>query len=147
LDSKRCGKCKEVLPVSSFSPKGAGRIGYQSYCRACKKFWDKEKYKTKRKYFYDKQVIRRERNRLWLEDYKKKLKCSKCELIGDTHWFCMTFHHRDPGKKEKDISSMIHEQHSFKTILKEIGKCDVLCHNCHAELHYYEREENRNNKK
>jgi hypothetical protein len=26
------------------------------------------------------------------------------------------------------------------SILAEIAKCDILCHNCHAKLHYEERE-------
>lgn len=36
---------------------------------------------------------------------------------------------------------MVYNGFSIKTIQKEIDKCDVLCHNCHAKLHYELKED------
>lgn len=45
----------------------------------------------------------------------------------------MAFHHRDPKTKSFEISGS--HCRSWKQIKKELDKCDLLCHNCHAELH------------
>lgn len=58
-------------------------------------------------------------------------KCSKC---GYDKYFNLTFHHRDPKTKDHDWSSL--RKRSWETICKELDKCDILCHNCHNEVHY-----------
>lgn len=68
----------------------------------------------------------------WFLDYKKTLKC-KC---GESHPACIEFHHRNPKKKDDCVSNMALRGYSKKRILKEIAKCDVMCANCHAKLHY-----------
>jgi len=72
---------------------------------------------------------------LWLHNYKKTLKCTKC---GENHPATLDFHHRDPKDK---IGSIAHSSclgWGMKKLLKEIAKCDVLCANCHRKLHYKE---------
>lgn len=44
----------------------------------------------------------------------------------------LTFHHRDPAEKEFTIRSKIRK---LDTLRKEAAKCDLLCANCHAEVH------------
>ena len=46
----------------------------------------------------------------------------------------LDFHHRDPQKKDPDWKLLRHRK--FETILRELDKCDLVCKNCHAELHY-----------
>lgn len=48
----------------------------------------------------------------------------------------LSFHHRDPEHKEFSISSRTTE--SYEKLLKEAEKCDLLCTNCHGELHFEE---------
>ena len=67
--------------------------------------------------------------------YRKTLKCSKC---GESRYYVLDFHHRSRAKKNKDVSRMANECYSLKVILKEIAKCDVLCANCHREVHFLE---------
>lgn len=71
--------------------------------------------------------------RVWLQEIKSNLKCNTC---GESRFYCLSFHHREPGEKDFNISEMY--LYSKKRILEEIAKCDVLCHNCHAEVHWKE---------
>ncbi len=70
-----------------------------------------------------------------LVEYKSKLSCCKC---GENHPACLHFHHRDKSTKSFSISDSI-RRFSLEKIIAEIAKCDVLCANCHAKLHYDER--------
>lgn len=63
---------------------------------------------------------------------KSKLGCKEC---GETHPACLDFHHRDPSSKVSDVSNLVGCA-SWKTVLREIEKCFVLCANCHRKLHY-----------
>lgn len=50
------------------------------------------------------------------------------------------FHHRDPSRKDFGISG---KTSSFELLKKEADKCDLLCKNCHAEVHHEITEQNR----
>lgn len=63
-------------------------------------------------------------------------KCIKCGHKGYAASF--EFHHRDPSKKEFQISSG--NTNSWETVKKEVEKCDLLCSNCHRETHYSSQE-------
>lgn len=60
-----------------------------------------------------------------------KIECSSCGY--DKCFEALDLHHRDPSKKDKNISSM--KLYSENKIRAEIEKCDLLCANCHRELH------------
>jgi len=87
----------------------------------------KEKYK---KY----NQARKKRNRDWIENIKSTLFCSKC---GESRWWVLDFHHRNPEEKDKNVAILLQEA-SKERVLKEIEKCDILCSNCHRNLHYQE---------
>ena len=44
------------------------------------------------------------------------------------------YHHRDPNTKSFAVG--MRPTVAWSRILEEIAKCDVICHNCHAELHF-----------
>lgn len=71
---------------------------------------------------------------LWFFRYKCTL---RCQLCGMGHPGCIHFHHRDKSEKKKEVSNL--RQTSIKQLLREMDKCDVLCANCHAKLHWKER--------
>jgi transcriptional regulator len=80
---------------------------------------------------------KRRRARLVLA-WAKKLKAieclgGKCECGEDRPWL-LDFHHIDD--KEYEISYLKH--FSWEKVKKEIGKCKLLCRNCHGDLHYKE---------
>lgn len=68
---------------------------------------------------------------------KKKLiqykggKCQRCGYDKDCPP-AYDFHHRDPKEKSFQISG---QSIGFERLKKEADKCDLLCRNCHAEVH------------
>lgn len=63
-------------------------------------------------------------------------KCVKCGY--DKCQRALTFHHRDSSQKSfgLDIRSMSNRK--YEVLLEEVNKCDLLCFNCHMELHHDE---------
>ena len=78
--------------------------------------------------------------RQWLRRYKSKLCCIEC---GENHPACLQFHHRNRSEKSFTISQAVGGRRnlSFRTLEKEINKCDILCGNCHAKRHWRETHE------
>jgi hypothetical protein len=73
-----------------------------------------------------------EKRRKWLIEFKKKLKCNRCD---ETHPATLTFHHKDDSEKDFEIGNAIKIGVGLKRLLSEIEKCEVLCANCHAKEH------------
>jgi hypothetical protein len=111
---------------------------------------DKSKYKTEayREYMRNYQRSWHQRNkarriakvyerkeRIWefYNQLKATLECAQC---GENHPATLQFHHRDPQKKDFNLSEAVREGYSIERIKKEVAKCIVLCANCHAKEHY-----------
>ena len=71
----------------------------------------------------------RSRTKQKLVDYKggKCIKCGYKNYFGN-----LTFHHKDPLQKDFQISG---QSVSFDKLKLEVDKCELLCHNCHGEVH------------
>ncbi len=99
--------------------------------------YNREYYRRNRERLLEKQRYKNRRfaegRRKWLSDYKKNLKCCRCE---ENHPAALTFHHRDSSTKEFDIGNAINLGVGLNRLMAEIEKCDVLCANCHAKEHY-----------
>ena len=78
----------------------------------------------------------RGRKYLWLYEYQVAIGCMVC---GENDFRCTEFHHRDPSKKEFNIAGAV-ASYSLEKIINEVGKCDVVCANCHRILHYEEKK-------
>lgn len=60
----------------------------------------------------------------------------KCERCGyDKCEAALQFHHRNPAEKSFMLS-IKSSSHSWEEWQEEAQKCELLCANCHAELHY-----------
>jgi hypothetical protein len=53
---------------------------------------------------------------------------NKCQAV-------LVFHHRNPDEKEFTITTQ-HLVYAWERIMNEWKKCDLLCCNCHTEVHY-----------
>jgi hypothetical protein len=76
----------------------------------------------------------------WRKRAKKKLieykggKCLSCGYNKDIP-AAYDFHHRDPNEKDFQISKNYNK--SMKKLKEEVDKCDLLCKNCHMEIHHF----------
>lgn len=60
-----------------------------------------------------------------------------CKVCGETHPAALDFHHRNPDEKRFSVSrAIVQRDIPDEEIWAEIAKCDVLCRNCHAKLHW-----------
>lgn len=62
-------------------------------------------------------------------------RCQRCGY--DKCLSALVFHHRDPSTKLFNIS-VDKMQKKLALVEAEADKCDLLCANCHAEVHYEE---------
>ena len=74
-----------------------------------------------------KNKIRREWNRRFLSRVKDMLHCIDC---GEDESILLEFDHVR-GKKINNVSDMVGQAYSIKSIKNEIRKCEVRCANCH----------------
>ena len=93
-----------------------------------------------RKKLTEEEKIRK--NRLAVKNRIQKLKIMAVEYLGgkcikcgyDKCIWAMDFHHRNP--KEKKYSIGTYFSRSWEKLKKELDKCDLVCANCHREIHY-----------
>ncbi len=58
-------------------------------------------------------------------------KCSHCGYSANIA--ALVFHHLGGKEFQLDVRSLSNRK--IESILQEVAKCKLLCHNCHAELH------------
>ena len=58
-------------------------------------------------------------------------KCSRCGYCKSLRSLC--FHHRNDKKFALTVKSL--KKHSWEEIIVEWSKCDLVCANCHGEIH------------
>jgi hypothetical protein len=59
-----------------------------------------------------------------------------CEICGyNKNISAFEFHHRDPNDKEHQLDIRKLSNSSMSWVMKEFSKCDLLCSNCHREIH------------
>jgi len=132
---KDCGEIKECSWQHSFTQTGVPE--YRCRCIKCfKKYLSRLKKRTKPQ-------RNKSLQKMWL---RRKTECvdllgGQCIKCGyDKSLYALTFHHRIPKEKVIEISVAI-RNYSFKhkILQNELKKCDLLCFNCHMELHGGER--------
>jgi hypothetical protein len=131
---KQCNRCNEEKEITEFY-KNSKRV--YPYCKACARKTYAETHYQNNKELYLKRTAGRNKmlRKSWIE-FKSKFKCTKCNE--NRHW-CIDFHHVDSSLKEGLIPKFFKER-SREVFEKEFNKCIPLCRNCHADLHYNERQ-------
>lgn len=105
--------------------------------KAYKKKWNAEFYKHNKASEYRRIKNRRDELRVWLDEYKSKLSCTKCK---EKHPACLDFHHKDSATKDFSLGIIGGWGYGKERLLREIEKCVVLCSNCHRKVHYEARK-------
>lgn len=116
LGEKLCKRCNSIKPSEEFYLKKS-RNGLTAYCKVCTNL----------------QTMERQRR---LKAEAIQYKGGKCIYCG--YHKCsaaLEFHHRDPQGKDFTISNC--KCTSFEKIRCELDKCDLVCSNCHREIHRF----------
>ena len=137
---KKCTKCLEVKPLDDFYFKSKLKGLRHNTCKACQKGFSQVHYAKNRANYYANRDKQRKLLKAYILDVRKSSKCLRC---GESRWYVLDFHHRDPKEKDDNITNLVYCSGSKKRIDAEIAKCDILCANCHREIHYYIDENKR----
>ena len=157
-----CKKCDKTFPLRVVIDGRERILNSRSYCLECSPFGQRNTKKLHRKERditcntcgkkFDYQRGRNSHvkcnNCLQAQSWKKRKKSKKERLVEYKGGKCMqcgynkyyqvlTFHHRDPLTKKFNISCNYCRR--WEVLVEEADKCDLLCHNCHTELHVDER--------
>lgn len=112
---KLCTKCQSTKPTNEFYERKGKLITTTSWCKACLNSFTLERQRERKK-----QAI--------------QYKGGKCEICGYSKCFAaLDFHHLDPSAKEFSLSAG--KFTSFARFKTELDKCQLLCANCHREVH------------
>lgn len=61
----------------------------------------------------------------------------KCERCGyDKNISALEFHHKNPEEKDFQLDIRKFSNSNLDSLQKELDKCELLCANCHRELHH-----------
>lgn len=113
---KVCPDCHRSLPLSKFHHTGGRNSRPFRRCKQCHHIW----WNKRNKEFKQKCV-----------DFLGGgcLRCGYNKCLA-----ALEFHHRNPRHKEFEIGRQRTDVLTVQ-IIKELKKCDLLCSNCHRELH------------
>ena len=128
---KTCNKCKQEKDYSEFHKRTykSGTVGYQGYCKACQKSYDKNYYLEDKKRRLD--VNKKWQVKFWeWYDTLKKEPCTDCQQEFDP--VCMQWDHLPEYDKIERVSFIARTTMSKNKVLEEISKCELVCANCHA---------------
>ena len=142
--TKICSLCKEEKLQDEFYAHSKHTDGKRSECKVCSGKRDK-KYHV----LYRERHLQQMRNRhkfhseKWLQFMQnKKLNCCVCGYH-KCH-VALEYHHNNPKEKEFEISWFIgrktFNKKNQQILLRELGKCLILCANCHREFHYNQHQ-------
>lgn len=132
--TKTCNKCKLEKSDNDFFFRDKSNNKRHNLCKECygTSRRGKEHYlKYKDEYVaraMARNAIVRDENFFHLMDFLSGKKCVDC---GESDIVVFEFDHRDPSIKKYTVSRMLSKALSWKTILTEIDKCDIICANCH----------------
>lgn len=119
--------------INERKTKGRLKTWCSDKCRHQWRYQNDPKYKTsqQQRNTYDRQK-RVAYERKWSAIQSKGGKCQQC---GESRPAMLCFHHRNPSEKKIRLDSRRFSNTNLKLLLEEVDKCDLLCHNCHQELH------------
>jgi len=129
---KICSKCKKEKPLSEFNLNNTKKDGHQGCCVLCQKEYGRSHYQKDSDRYKERARKRTKEIRKFRDGYKEDKYCIICGYNK-----CITaleFHH--PGKKKDNISKLMGGGYSLARIKEELKRCDIVCANCHREIHW-----------
>ena len=130
-EKRRCSKCSQVKDASDFAFRNKAKGARHSYCLQCGRIFAKGHYSQHTGYYVQKARTRR---RALMGEINEKLfeylEQHPCVDCGESDPIVLEFDHVR-GEKLYNVSAMSAMDLSWEAVLKEIGKCEVRCANCH----------------
>jgi len=126
MNTKVCHACKTEKLVTEFSKNAKRADGLQSSCKICMKAYKSNHYQANSDKVKAASKARKQASadRLW--EYKQGKSCKDC---GYNNPLALEFDHL--GDKLHDVGWMASQGFSWKAVLSEIAKCEIVCANCH----------------
>ena len=121
METKNCPSCETIKPTSEFTARGYT-------CKPCHSAKSSASYQKNKGPQIARANASRIKTREFLKAYKTEHGCQEC---GETKSWRLAFHHTDPSEKEIEPAKLT----TMPQAIREIAKCIVVCHNCHADIH------------
>lgn len=128
---KECSHCHIEKSLTEFDVQSRSKDGLQRYCKSCRKEITAKHYTNNKEQIVEKSIARQRYN---AERFKQLKSTFKCHFCDENTLVCLDFHHLDSTQKEFTVSYAV-RHYGWNKLLKEIGKCIVVCKNCHAKVH------------
>ena len=148
METKTCSVCGESKPATTEYFTTNGKRGLHTQCRVCKAAKAKKNYDANKD---NPEWVERQRKaaakhrdsgkaRARRDRYKQEfvdMKGGKCQRCGyDKCLDALEFHHKDPSVKETMLNkNTLANTGRREELLAELEKCELLCSNCHREVH------------
>ncbi len=149
--SRACRKCGEYIP-SRVVIDGRERIlNRRKFCLRCSPFGahntkvdDPSRPSLREKDYKNIPVEVRQQYARRTAEKRRERKQKLVEMSGGKCIMCgyarclaaLSFHHRNPEEKKFGLTVSGLGANTWKAIIAEWKKCDLLCRNCHAEIEY-----------
>jgi ferredoxin len=121
--SKRCGKCREELPIEAFN---RYRDGTQHWCRECFRMYFRARGDLHHRQVARSRRERQARLRKILLDHLRAHPCADC---GEADLRVLELDHVLP--RDEYVSRLVQLGVSPAVLGAEIMRCEVVCANCH----------------
>ncbi len=126
VKTKICKQC-----MTEFDTSSNARVYCSDLCRARYKHIHKSLHNNATN--YQAQKLRGLNRKL----HFISVKGGKCEICGyNKNISALCFHHVDPSVKEVSLDIRHLSNGTMATLSAEVEKCQLLCHNCHMEIHH-----------
>ncbi len=126
---RKCARCGVTKALKEFAGVGNKSGKIDCYCRSCRAEYGREHYEANRERYID--LAQRRKDELREINYQlllKFLRAHPCADCGESDVLVLEFDH--VGEKSFGIATALRDR-LWPDILVEIGKCDVVCANCH----------------
>lgn len=124
---KKCPKCGKEKALVEFHKRAKSKDGLASWCKDCNREGRRAAYRARPQVARDYAKARRIELKSRLLEFLKEKECKDC---GESDPVVLDFDHVS-GEKRWEVTNMVNSGLSWKTILEEIGKCEIRCANCH----------------
>ena len=145
----KCGNVQEVSQARSIRNAKCKNCT-KHICLKCGKEFvipNNKGHKSTRRFCYDclpyettDRIGRNMYHQLWVEYVLKKVKekyGTSCTICGySKNYAALEFHHVNMNEKEYSPAELIHNSYDLDAIFKELDKCQLVCANCHREIHH-----------